>query len=151
MDAKANAVDVAAALQLKADTSTVNTSLSLLAPIASPTFTGTVVGVTKSAVGLGNVDNTTDANKPISTVTQAALDTKAPLASPTFTGTVHGIDKTMVGLANVDNISDINKPISTLTQTALNLNTDLSTTTSNYNTLLTAINLKLIQQQELVV
>ena len=38
LNAKANAVDVAAALQLKADMSTVNTSLSLLAPIASPTF-----------------------------------------------------------------------------------------------------------------
>ena len=64
LDAKANAVDVAAALELKADNSTVHTSLSLLAPIANPTFTGTVVGVTKSAVGLGNVDNTTDAGKP---------------------------------------------------------------------------------------
>jgi len=30
----------------------------------------------KSAVGLGNVDNTSDANKPVSTATQTALDTK---------------------------------------------------------------------------
>lgn len=30
-------------------------------------------GVTKSQVGLGNVDNTSDANKPISTATQSAL------------------------------------------------------------------------------
>ncbi len=44
--------------------------------------------VTKSSVGLGNVDNTSDASKPISTATQTALDLKAPLASPTFTGTV---------------------------------------------------------------
>jgi len=42
----------------------------------------------KSAVGLANVDNTSDVNKPISTATQTALNTKAPLASPTFTGTV---------------------------------------------------------------
>lgn len=48
--------------------------------------TGTVV-VTKSDVGLSNVDNTSDANKPISTNTQTALNLKAPLASPTFTGT----------------------------------------------------------------
>lgn len=33
--------------------------------------------VTKSQVGLANVDNTSDTNKPISTATQAALDTKA--------------------------------------------------------------------------
>lgn len=32
--------------------------------------------VTKAQVGLGNVDNTSDANKPISTATQTALDTK---------------------------------------------------------------------------
>ena len=68
------------------------------APIASPTFTGTVSGISKSMVGLGNVDNTTDANKPVSTATQTALDLKANLASPTFTGTVSGISKSMVGL-----------------------------------------------------
>lgn len=33
-------------------------------------------GVTKTQVGLGNVDNTSDANKPVSTATQAALDSK---------------------------------------------------------------------------
>lgn len=33
--------------------------------------------VTKAQVGLGNVDNTSDINKPISTATQAALDLKA--------------------------------------------------------------------------
>lgn len=33
-------------------------------------------GVTKAQVGLGNVDNTSDLNKPISTATQKALDTK---------------------------------------------------------------------------
>ena len=32
--------------------------------------------VTKAQVGLGNVDNTSDLNKPISTATQTALDTK---------------------------------------------------------------------------
>lgn len=57
------------------------------APIASPTFTGTVNGITKAMVGLGNVDNTSDADKPISTATQTALNAKAPLANPTFTGT----------------------------------------------------------------
>lgn len=34
-------------------------------------------GVTKVQVGLGNVDNTSDANKPISTATQNALNGKA--------------------------------------------------------------------------
>jgi hypothetical protein len=57
----------------------VQASLDLKAPIANPTFTGTVVGITKSMVGLGNVDNTSDANKPISTAAQTALDLKANL------------------------------------------------------------------------
>ena len=46
----------------------------------------TPLGLVKGDVGLGNVDNTTDANKPISTATQTALDLKAPLASPALTG-----------------------------------------------------------------
>ena len=37
------------------------------------------IALTKSDVGLANVDNTSDANKPISTATQTALDLKAPL------------------------------------------------------------------------
>jgi len=95
--------------------STITTALGTKAPIASPTFTGTVSGITRSMVGLGNVDNTTDANKPISTATQTALDLKiasataattyAPIASPTFTGTVSGVTKAMVGLSDVDNVS----------------------------------------------
>lgn len=59
----------------------------------------------KADVGLDNVDNTSDANKPISTLTQAALDAKAPTASPTFTGTVSGVTASMVGLGNVEDKS----------------------------------------------
>ena len=50
-------------------------------------YTGTVV-LTKSDIGLSNVDNTSDVNKPVSTATQTALNLKAPLASPTFTGNI---------------------------------------------------------------
>jgi hypothetical protein len=80
----------------------------------------------KASVGLGNVDNTSDANKPVSTATNTALGLKANLASPTFTGTptlpsgTLGLTKTTVGLSNVDNTSDASKPVSTATQTALN-------------------------------
>jgi len=58
------------------------TAVNLKAPIASPTFTGTVSGITKDMVGLANADNTTDANKPVSTATQTALDLKLNLAEP---------------------------------------------------------------------
>lgn len=52
---------------------TVTTALAAKAPLASPTFTGTVGGITKGMVGLSNVDNTADASKPVSTA-QAAAD-----------------------------------------------------------------------------
>lgn len=112
------------------------TALDLKAPKDSPTFTGTVTlpattnGLSKSNVGLGNVDNTADSAKPVSTAQQNALNLKANLASPTFTGTVSGISKAMVGLGNVDNTSDLAKPISTLTQTALNGKSDTGHTHS---------------------
>ena len=50
--------------------------LALKAPINNPAFTGTVTGVTKTMVDLGNVDNTSDVNKPVSSATQTALDLK---------------------------------------------------------------------------
>ena len=78
--------DSAAIAQSKIDG--LSTSLAAKADLAGATFTGTVSGITKSMVGLANVDNTSDANKPVSTATQTALDLKAPKATPTFTGTV---------------------------------------------------------------
>jgi hypothetical protein len=69
-------------------TSAIQTQLDAKAPTANPTFTGTVAGVTKAHVGLGNVDNTTDANKPVSTATQTALDAKLALAGGTMIGKI---------------------------------------------------------------
>lgn len=84
---------------------------------------GTVV-LGKADVGLSNVDNTSDAGKPISTATQSALNLKAPLASPAFTGTVTGITKAMVGLGNVDNTADSAKTVaSALTAGSANIAT----------------------------
>lgn len=50
-------------------------------------MTGEVV-LTKSNIGLGNVDNTSDANKPVSTAQQAALDLKVNKAGDTMTGSL---------------------------------------------------------------
>ena len=138
----ADQADLQTALDAKATTAAV----ALKAPIDSPTFTGTVAGVSKAMVGLGNVDNTSDANKPISTATQTALDGKQPLdadltaiaaltattdnfmvaaasawasRTPAQAKTSLALVKGDVGLGNVDNTSDANKPVSTATQTAL--------------------------------
>jgi hypothetical protein len=82
---------------LVATTEFATTALNLKSNIASPTFTGTVGGITKAMVGLSNVDNTTDANKPVSTAGQAALDLKANIAGPTFTGDTGAANLTLSG------------------------------------------------------
>jgi hypothetical protein len=79
------------------------------------------VRLDKSYIGLPNVDNTADLDKPVPSSITTELNLKAPIASPTFTGTVSGITKSMVGLANIDNTSDLSKPVSTATQSALDL------------------------------
>lgn len=93
-------------------------------------------GPTKADVGLGNVDNTSDASKPVSTATQTALDGKQPLdsdlttiagLSPTDGSVLQrqagawgsrtmaqlktdlAVSKSDVGLGNVDNTSDATK------------------------------------------
>ncbi len=54
------------------------------------------VNITKSNIGLGNVDNTSDANKPISIAQQAALDAKQNKTDNTLTTT----SKTVTGAIN---------------------------------------------------
>lgn len=56
------------------------TGTTITSPVLSGTFdfTGvTVSGLTKSTVGLSNVDNTSDADKPVSTATQTELNKKS--------------------------------------------------------------------------
>ena len=123
---------------------------SKYAPIASPTFTGTVSGITKSMIDLSNVDNTSDANKPVSTATQTALDLKANIASPTFTGTPNaptassGTNTTQIATTafvkgEINNLID-NAPdgLNTLKELALAINNDASFS----NTITTNIALK---------
>jgi len=89
------------------------------------------IDLTKSDVGLSNVDNTSDVNKPISSATQTALNAKQDtLVSGTNIKTLEGqsllgsgnidLTKSDVGLGNVDNTSDVNKPVSTAQNTAIN-------------------------------
>lgn len=103
--------------------------------------------LTQSDVGLGSVDNTSDASKPVSTATQTALDGKQALdgdltaiaaLAPADGSLIQriagvwnsqtaeqvktslGITAGDVGLGDVDNTSDVDKPVSSATQTALN-------------------------------
>jgi len=76
-DTKLNIADTAAMLKPYFN------AINLKANIESPTFTGTVKGITKAMVGLANVDNTSDIDKPVSNATQTALDVKANSADVT--------------------------------------------------------------------
>ena len=98
--------------------------------------------VTKEQIGLDQVDNTSDANKPISNATQTALngkfsatdgnalkqrvDTSISNVQNNLNAHInnrtnpHRVTKEQIGLDQVDNTSDANKPISNATQTALN-------------------------------
>ena len=95
--------------QAQSTVTNLTTDLAAKAPLASPTFTGTVAGITKSMVGLGNVDNTADTAKPISTATQTALDGKASSAQGALADTaVQPAD-----LADVATSGDFNDLINT--------------------------------------
>lgn len=110
---------------------------------------GTVT-ITKASIGLSNVDNTSDADKPLSTAVSSAISGKqATLVSAVNIKTVNGesllgsggiviaggggvssvagrtgavtLTKSDVDLNNVDNTTDANKPVSTAVQSALDL------------------------------
>ena len=82
------------------DVTGLQSTLDLKAPLANPTFTGTVNGITKSMVGLGNVDNTSDASKPISTATQTALDNKAASSHTHTASNITDFNVSVSGLVN---------------------------------------------------
>jgi hypothetical protein len=84
------------------------------------TRTGSVV-ITKTDVGLGNCDNTSDVNKPVSTAQATADGLNLKIASNLADLANITTAKTNLSLQNIDNTSDVNKPISTATQTALDL------------------------------
>lgn len=117
----------------------------------------TDLALVKADVGLSNVDNTSDANKPISSATQTALDAKQPLDSdlttiagltvvndsilqgkagawsvrtPAQFKTDLSLVKADVGLGNVDNTSDATKNSAVATLT----NKDLTSGTNTFPT-----------------
>ncbi len=60
----------------------------------------TLPAATKAAVGLANVDNTSDASKPISTATQTALNGKANTAHTHAVANVTGLQAALDGKVN---------------------------------------------------
>ncbi len=83
------------------DTVSLSNRINAKVPINNPTFTGTVGGISKTMVGLGNVDNTSDAGKPISSATQTELNTKV-----NYTDTATMLENYRIGLNNKLNVTD---------------------------------------------
>jgi hypothetical protein len=69
----------------------VQTKLNATAPVSSVNSQTGAVVVDKASLGLGNVDNTSDASKPVSTATQTALSGKASLTHQHIVGDVTGL------------------------------------------------------------
>ena len=101
-----SAFDVANAAVTTTGTQTL-TNKTLTSPVIN-----TPTGIVKGDVGLGNVDNTSDATKNAATATL----TNKTLTSPVI-NTPTGIVKGDVGLGNVDNTSDATKNAATATLT----------------------------------
>lgn len=76
-----NKAKLDALLAAKADSSALSSKADSTDLTTHTANTGNPHSVTKSQVGLGNVDNTSDAAKPVSTAQQAALNLKANSAS----------------------------------------------------------------------
>lgn len=119
-----------------ADTTGLQTALDAKAPLASPTFTGTVGGITAAMVGLGSAENKSSATIrgeiTSDNVTTALGYTPTSVTGLTGTQSVAAFKtgltlvKGDVGLGSVDNTADTAKPVSTAQQTALNLKADLA-------------------------
>lgn len=84
------------------------------------TYSNFLAGVTKTTVGLGNVDNTADLAKPISTATQAALNAKAAVSHIHAISDVTNLQTELNSKAatththTASNISDFNTAVSTV-------------------------------------
>jgi len=86
-------------------TSEIQAQIDLKAPLLNPTFTGTVSGITKTMVGLGNVDNTSDLEKPISSLTATRIGL---LETQVTDGLAAKVDKATIPTLKSDTAYTIN-------------------------------------------
>lgn len=85
------------------------------------------VNITKANIGLGNVDNTSDANKPISTATQTALDNKVDKVTGKGLSTNDFTDALLSKLNGIESGAQVN------TITGVKGNAESSYRTGNVN------------------
>lgn len=92
--------------------------------------------VTKAQVGLGNADDTSDMDKPVSTAQSQAIQVVQTnlTAHEENTENPHNVTKEQLGIENIDNTSDIDKPVSTAQQAALELKIDKTSIANDCDT-----------------
>lgn len=103
--------------------------IALPLSIASGGTGATTLAGARTALTVNNVDNTSDASKPVSTAQQTALNLKANVANPAFTGTI-----TTTGIITGTNIGRGGASIASNTTVgtgALQLNTTGSNNTAS--------------------
>lgn len=91
----------------------------------------------RATIGLDQVNNTSDLNKPVSIAQQAALDTKLNVSSASAHGLVllssasPAATKATLALGSVDNTTDVGKPVSTAQQAALDTKLNVSSASAH--------------------
>ena len=86
----------------------------------------------KTTIGLSNVNNTSDANKPISDAAVTEFATKADLAGPTFTGTVGAAAVTTTGNVIVGGNLTVSGTTTTVNTETIDLADNFINLNSNY-------------------
>ena len=113
------------------------TRASVEALEAHTTNTSNPHNVTKTQIGLGNVDNTSDLNKPISTATQSALNNKVDKVEGKGLSTEDYTSAEKQKLAGLSNYNDteVKADITKLQSNVGTLQSDVSTAKENISTL----------------
>jgi uncharacterized protein (TIGR02145 family) len=122
----------------KTDTASLNLTnrFAEKAPVYNPTFTGSVSGIDKNMVGLSDVNNTSDMDKPVSSLTQAALDAKVNIAD-----TSNMLSNYLTGINAKVNIADTSNMLSNYL-TGINAKVNIADTSNMLSNYLTGINAK---------
>jgi hypothetical protein len=95
----------------------------------------TTAAAARTNLGLGNVDNTADANKPVSTATQAALNNKANAAEVnTALATKANAAEVTTALGTKANASDVSASLALKEDVSNKANTPLGSSTTLYPT-----------------
>ena len=125
--------------------SVIANSISLIKPDGTieewynnPTFTGNVNGVNQDAIGLGNVDNTSDLIKPVSTATQTAINAVVSNTNNTVASHLGLINGNTKSISNIN--TTLTSQLGLLNANGSNLSSLITSTNNTFTSQLGLIN-----------